>query len=110
MKAFERIREGLEQAIVHASGNPVDVVIHSKVRQDVKSIRQKTGLTQEQFASRCHISVSTLRHWERGDRQPHGPATALLQLVDRNPAFVMETLANKLTQKKLEHPHLVATP
>ena len=95
MKAFDRIREGLEQAIAHVAGEPVDVVMHHPVKPDVKSIRQKTGLTQEQFASRCHISVNTLRHWERGDRQPHGPATALLQLVEHNPRFVMETLAGK---------------
>ena len=96
MKAFDRIREGLEQAIAHAAGEPVDVVMHYQVMPNVKEIRQKTGLTQEQFASRCHISVNTLRHWERGDRQPHGPAMALLQLVDRNPQFVMETLAAPL--------------
>lgn len=95
MKAFDRIREGLEQAIAHAAGEPLDVVVHRPQAPDVKSIRQKTGMSQEQFASRCHISVNTLRHWERGDRQPHGPAMALLHLVERNPQFVMETLAAK---------------
>ena len=93
MKAFDRIREGLEQAIAHANGESLDVEIHRPVIPDVKNIRQKTGLTQEQFASRCHISVNTLRHWERGDRQPHGPAMVLLKLVELNPLVVMETLA-----------------
>ena len=93
-KAFDRIREGLEQAIAHAAGEPVDAVIYRPRQPDVKGIRQKTGMTQEQFAERCHISVNTLRHWERGDRQPHGPAMALLQLVEHNPRLVMETLAN----------------
>lgn len=92
MKAFEQIREGLEQAIAHAAGEPVDALMHHPARPDVKKIRQKTGLTQEQFAARCHISVNTLRHWERGDRQPHGPAIALLQLFERKPQFVMEML------------------
>lgn len=95
MKAFDRIREGLEQAIAHAAGEPVEAVIHRPRVPDVKGIRQKTGMTQEQFAARCHISVNTLRHWERGDRQPHGPAMALLQLVERNPQLVMETLAGR---------------
>ena len=97
MKAFDRIRDGLEQAIAHAAGKPVDVIMHGTAMPDVKNIRRKTGLTQEQFASRCHISINTLRHWERGDRQPHGPAVALLQLVERNPHFVMETLAGKVS-------------
>jgi putative transcriptional regulator len=95
MKAFDRIRDGLEQAIAHAAGDPVDVVMHRSRVPDVKSIRYKTGLNQEQFASRCHISVNTLRHWERGDRQPHGPAMVLLHLVERNPEFVMEMLADE---------------
>ena len=96
MKAFDQIRQGLEQAIAHAAGKPVDVVLHRPATPNVKKIRQKTGLTQEQFAHRCHISVNTLRHWERGDRQPHGPAIALLQLVERKPQFVMETLEQPL--------------
>ncbi len=94
MKAFDRIREGLEQAIAHAAGEPVEAMIHRPPQPNVKDIRQKIGMTQEQFAAKCHISVNTLRHWERGDRQPHGPAMALLQLVERNPRLVMETLAN----------------
>ncbi len=92
-EAFNRIRAGLEQAIEHVKGNAVDVMVHRPRIPDVKSIRRQTGMTQEQFASRCHISVNTLRHWERGDRQPHGPALALLHLVERNPQLVMETLA-----------------
>ena len=76
-KAFDRIREGLEQAIAHAPGESVEAVIHRPHVPDVKGIRQKAGMTQEQFASRCHISVNTLRHWERGDRQPLGPTMAV---------------------------------
>lgn len=92
-KAFNRIREGLEQAIAHSAGEPVDVVLHRPEAPDVKAIRQQTGLSQEQFAVRCHISVNTLRHWEQGDRRPHGPAVALLRLVEKNPEMVMRTLA-----------------
>jgi len=31
-------------------------------------------LTQEQFAACFGFSAATLRHWERGDRSPHGSA------------------------------------
>lgn len=91
MKAFDRIREGLEQAISHAAGDPVDAVIHRPRIQNVKSIREKTGMTQAQFAARCRVSVNTLRHWERGDRQPRGTAMVLLQLVERHPQWVVES-------------------
>jgi putative transcriptional regulator len=88
MKAFDRIREGLEQAISHAAGEPVEAVIHRPRIQNVKSIREKTGLTQAQFAARCRVSINTLRHWER---QPRGTAMVLLQLVERHSQWVVES-------------------
>ncbi len=91
-KAFDRIQAGLEQAIAHAAGESIDMILHRPPVPDVKIIRQKTGMNQKEFASRCRISINTLRHWERGDRRPQGPALALLRLVERNPGFVMNTL------------------
>ena len=55
--------------------------------------RKRLGLTQEQFAARFGFSVATLRHWERGDRKPHGAALVLLNLIDREPKAVMRALA-----------------
>ncbi len=93
--AFDKIRIGLEQAIAHASRKDVSgVKLHRMEAPDVKAIRQLTGLTQMEFAARCRISLYTLRHWERGDRKPHGPAVALLNLVAKDPVFVMSGLAN----------------
>ena len=36
----------------------------------IKSIRKETGLTQQQFAEKYHISVRTLQHWEQGRKTP----------------------------------------
>ena len=44
---------------------------------DVKAIREKVGMKQTEFAASFGISLGTLRHWERGDRKPRGPALAL---------------------------------
>ena len=55
---------------------------------DVAAVRDQLGYTQEQFASRFGISVATLRHWERGDRRPNGPALVLLNLIARAPQAV----------------------
>jgi len=32
---------------------------------DIKEVREKTGLSQVEFASRLHISASTLQNWEQ---------------------------------------------
>ncbi len=44
-------------------------------------------MSQSEFASAFGISVSTLRHWERGDRTPQGPALVLLNVVAKEPDF-----------------------
>ena len=32
---------------------------------DIKEVREKTGLTQAEFAARLHISARTLQNWEQ---------------------------------------------
>jgi putative transcriptional regulator len=59
---------------------------------DVASLRRRIGMTQEQFAARFGFSVATLRHWERGDRKPRGPALVLLNVINSNPSAVMQAL------------------
>jgi len=50
-------------------------------------------MTQEQFAARFGFSTATLRHWERGDRLPHGPALVLLNVIEHNPQAVIAALS-----------------
>ena len=92
-KAFESIKRGLQEAIEHADGRAPKTRIHRPHPVDVKALRARVGMTQEEFASRFGVSTATLRHWERGDRAPHGPALVLLNVIERNPAAVIEALA-----------------
>lgn len=46
-------------------------------------------LTQNQFAGRFGFPVATLRHWERGNRQPTGTALVLLNVIRENPRVVL---------------------
>lgn len=90
---FESIKQGLGEAIQHQKGEAVAAHVHTFAPLDVKAIRNQTGLTQEAFASRFGVSLGTLRHWERGDRQPHGPARVLLQVIAKNPQAVLAALS-----------------
>ncbi len=92
-KAFDSIKQGLQEAIAHARGNEDGVRVHRPRTVDVKAVRAKVGMTQEQFAARFGFSTATLRHWERGDRTPRGPALVLLNVIERNPVAVMDALA-----------------
>ncbi|MBI5936928.1 MAG: helix-turn-helix domain-containing protein [Betaproteobacteria bacterium] len=92
-KAFESIKQGLTQAVDHAKGRKVAAKVYRPSEVDVAGLRKRLDLTQEQFAARFGFSVATLRHWERGDRTPHGPALVLLNLIERDPKAVMRALA-----------------
>ena len=92
--AFSSIKQGLSEAIDFAEGKPTKAVVHSFGPLDVKKIRDQVGMSQNEFASAFGISVSTLRHWERGDRSPQGPALVLLNVVAKEPALVLRALAS----------------
>jgi putative transcriptional regulator len=59
---------------------------------DIKKIRGKYQLTQEQFAAMLGISVRTLRNWEQGRRVPEGPAMVLLRVADKHPQALLDTV------------------
>ncbi len=88
----DSIRRGLEEAVAHAEGRGRGVRTHRVAPMDVKAIREKVGLTQEQFSARFGISLGTLRHWERGDRQPHGTARVLLTVISKSPKAVLRAV------------------
>jgi len=93
-KAFDSIRKGLLQAKAHARGQtPKGTLVYTPEAVDVAQLRERLGLTQEQFAARFGFSVATLRHWERGDRRPTGASLVLLNVINRNPKAVLAALS-----------------
>ena len=64
---------------------------------EVPAIRKELGLSQEQFAGLMGVSVATLRNWEQGRREPHGPARSLLLVASREPEAVLKALSGSAT-------------
>ncbi len=93
-KAFDSIKQGLEEALDFSKGKKTKAIVHEFSPVDVKNIRNKVGMSQNEFASSFGISVSTLRHWERGDRSPQGPALVLLNVVAKEPDAVLKALSS----------------
>lgn len=92
-EAFDSISQGLSEAIEFAKGDKTEAVVHEFDALHVKEIRKKVGMTQTEFATAFGISLGTLRHWERGDRKPRGPALVLLELVAKEPDTVLRVLS-----------------
>lgn len=60
---------------------------------DVKAIRERTGLSQEDFALRFGLDVATVRNWEQGRSSPDTASRILLAVIARNPEAVQAVLA-----------------
>ncbi len=91
-EAFKRIEKSLKDAIAFTQGKDVGARIYEPFRVDVKRIRISIGMTQTEFAAAFGIGLGTLRHWERGDREPKGAALVLLNMLAKKPRTVLRIL------------------
>ena len=101
---FERIRDGLEQAIDHAKGKKLLTVRRVRMPEPpepmtpariAKLRTQKVGVSQAVFARLLNASVKTIHAWEQGRTVPSGCALRFLQVIDKNPQVISSML--KLT-------------
>ena len=89
-KLGRQIIEGLKLVEKHVKGEVKLPARYVEVPDfvDVKAVRQKSGLTQAEFARRYGISPRSLEEWEQGRRRPEGAVRAYLLVIDRNPQAV----------------------
>lgn len=85
---FDELVASLKEAGAISCGEIEPSRVFSFEKQDIKAIREKTGLSQNQFAQKLDISSSTLKKWEQGTRTPTGPAKALLRILDKQPELL----------------------
>lgn len=92
-KAGEKILRGAREAIAYARGRRDGFAVHVPDEVDVRSIRQRTGLSQTDFAAKYGFSVAALRNWEQNRRQPDVSARAFLLVIEREPEAVERALS-----------------
>jgi putative transcriptional regulator len=93
-RVADGILRGLNEALAFANGTADEsqYVVHIPAEIDVRAIRGRLGMTQQEFAVRFGFSVNTLRHWEQGRRVPEGPTRAYLMVIGREPDAVQRAL------------------
>ncbi|WP_026212789.1 NadS family protein [Faucicola boevrei] len=85
---FDEIVMSLNEAIEITKGEKQPSRVFVRELPDVKKIRAKTGLSQQEFAHSLHISHKTLQNWEQGRTKPTGPAQTLLKILDNQPKLL----------------------
>ena len=63
------------------------------VYSPIIAARQKSGLSQSQFAELMGVSLRTLQEWVQGRRNPSGAAKTLLRVAESHPEVLRELVA-----------------
>ena len=58
----------------------------------IRAIRERTSLSQSEFAHLMGVSVKTLQNWEQDRRHPTGPAGALLRIIEYEPELAVKAI------------------
>jgi len=93
---YESIMTGLTEAVDDAKGQgqrlPRRKVTIVPVRQytadEVKAIRNSTGMSQKLFAGYMGVSAKTVEAWEAGTNHPSGAASRLLSMMEMDSQLV----------------------
>jgi DNA-binding transcriptional regulator YiaG len=87
------IVEDLKRLAAELKDSGFDVSVVAGHAVNVKRLRERLDLTQEQFALRYGLDVDAVRNWEHGRRAPDRAARSYLAVIDREPERVQEALA-----------------
>ena len=87
---FEDLKEGLNQAIAFEKGKAsakvkklIILPVKKYSNDEIRSIRNKAGMTQAIFANYLGVSKKTVEAWETGRTHPTGPAYRLIEILDQ---------------------------
>jgi putative transcriptional regulator len=93
---FEELLDSVRWTGRAIRGEPVEGGRVSEVKSlssdEIRQVREMTGLSQERFARLILVSKGTLVNWEQGRRMPSGPARALLTALKNDPVHVVKAV------------------
>ena len=97
-KTGQRLIEAAKEAARIARGERKAARLHIPAEIDIRSVRQKFKLSQEDFASEFCFSVTQIRDWEQGRSRPIGGVRAYIMLIDQNGEAIRRLLNEAKTR------------
>jgi putative transcriptional regulator len=91
-KAFDTIAAGLNEALAVARGTAKPSKLHVPPEIDVRDIRSRLKLSQDNFAAEFGFTINQIRDWEQGRTRPLGAMRAYLMIIKRDAKAVIELL------------------
>lgn len=89
---FDELLESVKEMDAIAKGQQPSSRSFDFPDPEVKTIRDRLGVSQEKFAFLLGVSKRTVENWEQSRRHPTGPARSLLRLVEADPEHALRAL------------------
>ena len=89
---FKKLVASIKEAGEIKAGRKAPSRIYEINPPEIKNVREKLNVSQNEFALMIGVSVRTLQNWEQGRRKPEGPAKALLRIASKNPSALLDAL------------------
>lgn len=92
IEQFEKLVASVKEAGEIKAGRKTASRVYEINPPEIKTVREKLNVSQNEFALMIGVSVRTLQNWEQNRRKPEGPAKALLRIASKNPSAVLDAL------------------
>lgn len=99
-KAFDKIAAGLNEALEIARGRAKPAKLYVPPEINVRDIRKKLNLSQDDFAAEFGFTINQIRDWEQGRSRPLDGLRAYLMIIQRDPQAVLNLLQRSAAAKK----------
>ena len=89
-KLIAAAKEGV--SIARGEADPKTYKVNVPKAVDVRAVRRRLRLIQEEFAVRYNLTIARVRDWEQGRSVPDSAARAYLTVIDKEPDAVKRAL------------------
>jgi putative transcriptional regulator len=91
-KSGRRLIEAAREAVAIARGEKRPARLHIPPEINVRGIRLKLELSQDDFAAKFGFTTNQIKDWEQGRSRPLGGVRAYLMIIQKDPKTVSKIL------------------